>query len=209
MATPPSFFPDTELTPTQKKSRELSDLADRHIKSARNNPDISVEKRNKIIARAYLDLKDGLDQLEASTKRAADARRSELERSVYGIPNKADASAMISYRDALDRASQVEKEAAAVDLYKRAQTSGDDLLARAVLATAYQNQWVNVINNHAELYPETDAQLNELWNAQSGFMGGGLFDFVAPVPNEIRNHTESSLRVMAEGETPTASIQVF
>lgn len=210
MTTATSIYPPAKSNPGREKAEKLRELADRHITSARNNRDISTEKRNKIIARAYLDLKDGLARVEDEDKRGVAAKRAELERKLYGIPNTADASAMISYRDALDRADQVGKESEAISLYNRARTSGDDHLARAVLATSFQRGWVDAINTFAEHNPDTDLAVNELWEIQNPTSSlGAMFDYVTAPPQEIRQYGETTLRNMAEGETSTSSIAVF
>lgn len=194
-------------------AEELRTLAAKAIEHARNNSDISQEKKARLIARAYIDLKDGLEAIETGHAKQESTRRAQLERKLYGIPNHADANSMISYRDALDRAGQIPDdnngEAAAIALLNRAQTSGDELLVRAVLATGYERQWVDVINTHINQNPNIDGDANELWTLQQNQASAFSFEHVATPPREISNYGETTLRTMAADEAPLESIASF
>jgi hypothetical protein len=74
--------------------------------------------------------------VQAATERAT-TRRADLERKLFRLPSGADATATVSYRDALDRAEQVDDPAELARLIDRAVVTGDQALGRAAMARAY------------------------------------------------------------------------
>ncbi|TFB92778.1 hypothetical protein [Cryobacterium sp. HLT2-28] len=200
------------MTNATDTNSNLRTLAEQHMASIRNNRDLSNEAKLRQLARAYLDLKDGLNGLETGLDKTAADRRAVLERRLFGIPNTADANSMISYRDALDRASQIQTrdETTALAMLNKARTAGDDLLVRAVLATAFEREWVDVINEFAAKNPALDKDVTELWTIQQkGEDVFAQFAFIAVKPKELSSYSDSALRVMAAGETPSSKIAVF
>lgn len=195
---------------TNDKRAALHSTASQHMGEARNNKDLTFEAKQRLIARAWVELQNGLKSLGDAEKAAAAVRRSTLERKLYGLPDHADASAMISYRDALDRASQVTREAEAVTLLSRAHTSGDVHLERAILATAYDNQWADVINTFTAANPATINDAEELWHATNAPQQTGLLEALnnyTPKPQELSHVDDLQIRTMAAN--PTAEDNAF
>jgi hypothetical protein len=197
-----TFTQDTR-TKAAEKVTALRRENQQRLQAIRADRDISEEKKQRLIAKAYLDLKTALEgaQVERDSKTAT--KRSLLERRLYGLPERANASEMISYRDALDRANQIaaNDEAASLALMKRAQVSGDDLLLRAVLAAAYERQQVDVINGYSAANPKAYADVEELWAIQTDQVSPFDFDFVATAPAEIERWSEPKIADMAAQET--------
>ncbi|WP_066040863.1 hypothetical protein [Herbiconiux solani] len=190
--------PDT-MTALQRAAEALRTTAEDAYKTIRTNADISGEKRQRDIASAYVTLVDAMARLQEDGAIKANTARADLERRLYGIPNSADASASISYRDALDRAASLEDESAAVAMLRRAHTSGDTLLTRALLATSFDNQWVDTINAYVELEPNTATDIEALWNARNRAVAGA-FDYVYNKPAELGRLDIWAIRALAAQE---------
>lgn len=176
---------------------------------ARDNQDISPIKRQKVIARAFLDVSKTLDGIQNESRTARATRKTELERKVFGIPNPSDASAAISYRDALDRVSALDisderSEIAATDMLQRAVTSGDELMARAILAVSYDRGWADIINEYGRVAPTIEAELEELWNVRAAGNPSATFyeglDYYTPVPREVEGLHVSQIEAIAASE---------
>jgi hypothetical protein len=103
------------------------------------------------------------------------------------------ASVALSRRDADERAAQLTNADAAAELLRKADTNGDEALARAVAAHSVDqvlaNQvlgdprpWLDVVNAYAGKRPSTVDPLTELVNPPPP---PGLFEYVAPRPPEL------------------------
>jgi phage tail protein X len=201
------------MTTTEQTIATLRENTTKYMDSARTNRDLSDYAKHRAIARGYLDLKAGLASIEAERNKTTNERQAQLARKLYGLPANADASAMISYRDALDRASQIDPKhpSEATALLQRARTVGDDLLVRAVIATAYEREWSEVINAHLEHNPGLEAEGQELWDLNSTTFNvfQDAMDYQASKPRELGLYTDYQLQEMAADETPVASVAVY
>lgn len=120
-----------------------------------NRRDLSADGRKRQLARLQVDAKRELRALREQAAAANAARRDQIMDRLFRNPDSYDSSAVISYRDALERADRVNNPTEAASLLKLAQRTGDAALARAVAAKALDaamsdrnggDGWVNVVN---------------------------------------------------------------
>jgi hypothetical protein len=168
------------------------------IDTIRNTASLSPDGKRSAIARTYLQMKTKLDALQSTAVDTRTKREDELKRKLFGIPNTADGTASLSYRDAQDRAAQLTDEPTANSMLTRAQNAGDDLLVRAVIGQAFASQWSTVINAYETLYPANEAAADELWNltATRGLNATGLLGYLeyhAPLPAELLGMDEYTI----------------
>jgi hypothetical protein len=188
--------------PTIEEQAELirSEASDKY-QAVRNNPRISdIETRDQI-ARAWVESIDKLRALEAAHGDTTAGEKQNLERKLYGLTNDTDPSLAISYRDALDRASNTpdNDERPAIALLNRALTSNDTTLARAILAVAFERMHVDVINAYSNAVPTATEDIEKLW-AKLTNRELPLFTFVSPIsPPELGNQHEIVIRTWADG----------
>jgi hypothetical protein len=198
--------PTQTLSPVDEKSSDIRAALTNSVETIRANTRISdIEKRDQI-ARAWLDARKQIAAFDFETNAARAARRQTLERKLFGIPNTKDANHAISYRDALDRASAIDPtttggESQAVELMRRAETSGDTTLVRALLAVAYDRQQVEVINTYANAHEKDDADLNELWKISTEPIDSSVFAFAEPqAPREVDGVPGHIVQAWADGK---------
>ncbi|SCX37977.1 hypothetical protein SAMN03159343_0256 [Klenkia marina] len=100
---------------------------------------------------------------ERDTKHKAD-----LERRLFGLTPHALGADVISYRDALDRASRIQNADQANELLSMARGSGDKVLERAVFAHAYEMAgpsaapWNELVTAYLQARPDLQADVDEL-----------------------------------------------
>lgn len=131
--------------------------------------------------------------------------RTKLDNMIRGVPPGADASTILVYRDAEDRAAKLTNTREANAMLTRAIERGDTLLARAVAGHAFGNGWHDVTETYAEATGLSDT-LDELTDLPSGPMTSlaeaALFS--VPAPPEVRTfvtgQSDDELRRFAEND---------
>lgn len=187
----------------------LREAAETKYARIRNNQDLSGEAKRRLIAQAYIELTEELDKIKADDKSSTSGRRDTLARKLYGIPNAGDSSAMISYRDAQDRATKLEKASDAIDLMARAQTSGDDLLVRAILEQGYDNKWSEVINSYIAKNPTRENDAEELWDLVASAGSNNFLihlTHLAVTPPELTTMSDWKIAEIATGTAATTQV---
>ena len=90
--------------------------------------------------------------MEQQVEDAVDQHRDELLRRLFSGPAFRDITSIISFRDAQDRAERLSTPDEAVELLRRARTSGDELLVTAVALHAaaqvpVSRSWAGVLDD--------------------------------------------------------------
>ncbi|MET3450100.1 hypothetical protein [Curtobacterium sp. 1544] len=195
-------------TPTTKQ-HELAETTrqayQRRVEEIRNDRRFTPEAKQQAIAKLYRDTNHQLGKLRDERDGALGTRRATLEAEMFGLPKYASTSDTLSYRDALDRVSRAEDGAALTALYKTAALSNDSILTKAILAKAYNDGEVDVINRYLEDHTTLEAKAQELWDIRYGDEGAGQslqnafndFVFQADKPNEIRALSDSMIEEAA------------
>lgn len=164
-------------TPEQIRNEYAAKLA-----GIRSRNDLSDDGRRRQLAKARVAAETAMR--EARKKRGADiaSREESLLRALFGNTNARDATSVVSFRDAQDRAARLKKPDEAQDLLTRARRSGDVLLARAIGMHAWEqvasrpagmNAWGAVLDAWAQDEPPAaDAALTELGELHREMSGG-------------------------------------
>lgn len=185
----------------QAKVQAAHDTASRRYAETRNDPDISDEKRQRRLARVWVEHRDALATLSGDNQRTGDNRKDSLARRLYGLPANGDS---LSYRDALDRAHQIDAgdTRAALRLLEQARVTGDDLLSRAILAVAYTNRWNDVVNAYTDANPTAYKDAEELWDLHHNNARTLLttFALIAPKPRELNQYGDQHIENLAANE---------
>lgn len=187
-------------TPQQQKANKLRGEYQRLTDDIRNNRTLSEIGKRKELAILYLDYKPRMEALEAEETNIKQTRATTLRRDLFGLSGFADPNAAISYRDAMDRAANIQDEDAAMTLLNRAELSGDTSLAKAVAARAFEAGWNRVINGYADANPSSEAKFNELIDLESYGKGsagfaqilGQAMAYSVDKPNELSGYTTDS-----------------
>jgi hypothetical protein len=150
--------------------------AQRDFDKIRSNPNLTDAGKQQAIAKRYLTAKALVDQQteaitsrEAMTAEAAEVRVFSV-RTLLGD----QASLMISARDAADRVADMIDPQALATLLERAQRSGDEVLARAIIQRTIEigpsvsfgasAEWDAIRQAFIAQYPRLADDVNLLWN---------------------------------------------
>ncbi|WP_329411939.1 hypothetical protein OG563_06010 [Nocardia vinacea] len=131
-------------------------------KQLREDKRYTEEGRRNAIAAAYLDAVAQARELHQQYATEARAKRPKLERELFGIPSSGDPTALLSWRDAQDRADRIEGEKDGIRMFERAVQSGDTHLAKAVLARAVRSDWTPILEQADTILPGSTDKLAEL-----------------------------------------------
>ncbi|WIB31437.1 hypothetical protein [Curtobacterium sp. MCSS17_005] len=198
------------MTTPRTKQHELAEATrqqyQRRVDEIRNDRRFTPEAKQQVIAKLYRDTNHQLGQLRDERDATLSSRRTALEAEMFGLPKYASTSDTLSYRDALDRASRAEDGAALAALYDTAAISNDTILAKAILAKAYGDGEVDVINRYLEDHSILETKAQELWDIRYGDEAAGQtlqntlndFAFQADKPTEIRALSDSLIEQVAE-----------
>ncbi|UXN25814.1 hypothetical protein N8D74_02705 [Curtobacterium flaccumfaciens] len=198
------------MTTPRTKQHELAETTrqqyQRRVEEIRNDRRFTPEAKQQAIAKLYRDTNHQLGQLRDERDATLNGRRIALEAEMFGLPKYASTSDTLSYRDALDRASRAEDGTALAALYDTAAISNDTILAKAILAKAYGDGEVDVINRYLEDHSTLETKAQELWDIRYGDEAAGQtlqntfndFAFQADKPTEIRALSDSMIEQVAE-----------
>ena len=190
---------------SKEKAQQIRAGAALQIEDIRNDKKLTAEAKRQEIARWYLHANASLSELKEKTAQAAASRTATLESSIFGFTSS-DPSTAISHRDAQDRAASLDPadEANALNLLRRALTSGDTILAKAIVSTGIENDWADVVNNYSAFHPHLEAKVDELWTLKHDVPGHESTDlktqmldapaYSLPKPTELGGHSESTIR---------------
>lgn len=147
-------------------AKEDEDAA-RAYKAIEGNDTLSDIGRRRQLASSYLGRRDRVErELQRLADTCAQQDRSDASSvlGVYGL--KGDpASLAISMRDATDRVAEINNAGELNDLLRRADRTGDEVLARAIAARALDIQEPAPLHQFLATRPQLDSAVERLWNA--------------------------------------------
>jgi hypothetical protein len=179
------------------------------VEQIRNAKGYSAEGKRVLIARAYQRRMQEMAELRSAANTALSKERDTLVRDLFGLdrfvnltdPTGSRASLAVSYRDAQDRVARLEREDEALELLARADRSGDEILARAVVERSVEQQWLGVLNTYADARPGTEPKLQRLIDMDSLNMRDSLareMSYSVAAPAEVAGLVDSELNRLAD-----------
>ncbi len=185
------------------KITRIQDELKWHVDSVRNDPSLTAEYKQRHIARHYLDAKRAHAEVVEQDTHDRDARRRMLEQDVLGtgVSGLDSGAAIVSRRDAGDRAAALQDEREALALLRRADRSGDEPLARAIAERALDEQWAEVGNAFIANRPTIAPRYEELWDHRAPTLHEQVMESWATmllVPDEVQGMSEYRMAEMLE-----------
>jgi len=198
------------------KAEVIRQQAEGDYTKFRNRGDLSTQEIQRRIATIFLRTKQALanmaDQAGADFEKATTTATTRA----FGIADLAgndpvnQASVSMSYRQAQDRASTLGDETAALAMLAQAESTGDELQARAVAWTASAQGtvlgglvWSEVLEAFAATRPKAGDAINTLLRLRQVPKGtSGLFAFLAfaaPIPVELAGLTDYQISALSAG----------
>ncbi len=190
------------MTQTRERAHYVQTRYTQDVQDIRADRHLSGDGKRRALAQAYLRTRDKLQQLQKKESEVVEKRRRELERSLFGLSVGRGDAAMLSLRDAQQRAASLKAPAQALTLLATAERTGDDILARAVAAQAWDRGWTRVLDAYAAERPGVLEKFHEL-DSLDGRQSVGrrmATDMAFWRPPELRGaHTEAALRKLVTG----------
>lgn len=182
------------------------------IEEIRANRNLSPEGKRAAIARVHLESKNEVTRLEKQEATNRTSRIADIRKQVFGLGAGTSAQDIISYRDAQDRVAGLnhDDEAKALELYDRAELSGDTVLTAALVNRAMEAGWVGLANTYIDANPYKGNLVEELWdlkqadpsmtsNPQDAIVNSLAFHIEKP--RELGNvHMDSQIQELANSE---------
>lgn len=198
------------MATTAEQARAIRKHAADEMTAVRDSRDLSDQGRQRQLARITQRRNDQLRALRVTEQRDLEDRRETLVRQLFRNPTPRDAASVVSYRDAQDRAAAVTGEKA-VELYRRAVRTGDELLARALAVRAAErgsfggSGWSEVLDHWAGHEPGARDVLDELGQIAAADSPRGRFarSFATTgggAPHELRGVPDVT-RLAAQADT--------
>lgn len=187
----------------------LRSAAEARYDTIRNSAGLTPEATQSLLAQVYLRLVADMQALESRSNVAAVQDAAAIKRRLFGIDdlvgraNPADAATMaVSFRDAQDRAQQIQNEAQAQELLDRANETGDELLARAVgnyclSDGGFGPTYAGVGDAYLADRPDKAAAYAELQDARQPLDVATMWEFVVPQPLELNGLNSSQITLLA------------
>lgn len=112
-----------------------------------SNDDLTPQARQRLLNEARATAKESMSELRDSWRGRAEASANASVSDLFGHGSGYAGTDAISSRDAQDRASRLETQSDALDLLSRAQLTGDEVLAGAVVAEAWRRSQANMFGH--------------------------------------------------------------
>lgn len=163
----------------RKAINDIRALARQAFDKIRGDASLSELGKKQLIARTWLNARDEIARLSEADTAEQRARYDQLEKQVFGIDSN-DTTAIVSYRDAVEKTRSFDKEDDALDALGTAELSGDRAYSAAILLRAWQKRWNRVIDTHTRNHPLDADALTELRaiatrrDSQASNLGGSM-----------------------------------
>ncbi|MGV9600793.1 hypothetical protein ACWDR1_29450 [Streptosporangium sandarakinum] len=140
----------------------------------RDNPQLSELGKREQIRELYDQAKPIVEQLRAEATKTTQTTVADLERRLFGLADN-DPTAVISYRDAVDRVAAIKTPTELGEVMERAHRSGDATLLRAGFHHAFRksrdplgsDDWQHLVNEYVEHNPDAGDDLAQLQHLTS------------------------------------------
>ncbi|MGW8502809.1 hypothetical protein [Streptomyces sp. CLCI03] len=198
------------MTPEEIRSRLDSTV--QRINGLKNP---SARAKQTMIARAYIEARDALDQLKADEVARIGRQRQQLDRKLFGTNGfSPDPNTVIARRDANDRAAKLDTPREAEHALRRAEREGDRIMAKAIAAKAADYSadpnWAQLLNQYVAGKPEETATLQalvDLPNTDDGvWQIRKAIEYSVATPSELGDQMPEGLAALPlDGDAPTAA----
>jgi hypothetical protein len=192
-------------TPMDRLHRRLQAEVD----EIRARKDLSDDGRRRQLAKVTDRAQREMRALSRQAAEDAERRKAELLATIFGTPSR-DATAIVSYRDAMDRAGQLKTPEEATQLLAQARMVGDEPLGRAVAMRVLDQAmnrgliggqaWAELLNEWAATQPphvdQALTELSALVDAPGGIARSLAYSLATP--SELDGQDLVSLAVAAD-----------
>jgi hypothetical protein len=157
-------------------AEEIRQRLDDYTRRINGKRDLTPHAKRVMLARAFVEARDALDELKEQETKTVVRERTKLERKLFGTTGfNPDPQLLVAKRDADDRAAKYETPAEAHRALQRAERDGDHILAKAIASRAADwsadPHWSAIVHEYVAERPveaETLKAMQELPNTDDG-----------------------------------------
>jgi hypothetical protein len=193
------------------RAHDIRSQYEADVERVRNNPQLSAVGKQQQLAAAWKTASTAMDGHKTTFNGTQTLTATDQRRRVFGADNVTGADA-VSMRDAFDRAAQLQSGDEALALLRRAELTGDDHLARAVAATAFDKSaggfigaadWTAVVDAFTATRPDVAQSMQEIANAESSNVKDALdiagYSYLGK-PEELARVSDYQVDLLADGQ---------
>lgn len=193
----------TQITDAKSKMTTIRASLAKKCDAIRADPRYTESGRRQELAKTLLAHRKQAAALRDGTTVDNDSTRARLTMKLFGLPAGADTGSVLAFRDAVDRASQLRSGKDLQAMRQRATAMGDDLLARAAAARAFELGIRDVAKDYAEA-AGLDNEYDDLAATPTSTMASAAL-FSVPCPPELRaivgGVSDDMLQRIADGDS--------
>ncbi|MFD8563899.1 hypothetical protein ACFV1N_42080 [Streptosporangium canum] len=197
------------LDPTTRERLEDKVRAyNAQVNDIRNNPHLSERGKREQIKDLYDTHKAAVDTMRAQADKTQQTTAADLERRLFGMTAGNDPSAVISFRDAVDRVASIKSPSELGELMERAHRTGDTGLLRAGFGHAWRksrdplgsDDWSALVSEYVEHNPDAGDDLTRLQQMTSS--RGKTAELVERMATSLPRPKELDARNQPSDELP-------
>jgi hypothetical protein len=192
-----------------EKAAGIQRRLNQSVAAVQSNDNLSAEGRRKQLATDYLDAMTAMKKLRESLEAEEEQTADDLSVDLFGSASSLGADA-ISVRDADDRAAQLKTKDEALALLTRAESNGDQVLARAIALRAFTkaqqplggSAWASVLDTYTASRPVIATKMAKLAEARRSSVEksfGRSIIFSPNKPRELERMSDSQIQAAAGG----------
>ncbi|MEM6109507.1 hypothetical protein AAHS21_25230 [Mycobacterium sp. 050272] len=200
-------------TANRQKINDLKVAYRRACDNVRGDVSLSELGRQQVIARIWSNTRAEIARLRQLDFDSLVQRYNSLERTVFGTAGASTGADAVSFRDAVDRAGQLDSVEAAAKMLGTAELSGDAVLAKAVVMRAWESRWDVIVDKYASTHATVADKLAELVSLRKALDGiasrlGGAIGASLPRPTELANLSLAQISEYAAAD-PSRSLDAI
>lgn len=188
---------------------QIRTKADADYSAVRLRSELTADAKRARIAVVFDGANKRMEELRASAGAASDEQRKAVTSAAWSLDDIAPtnavdrAAAAMSYRDAQDRAAQIDNASTAISAMMDANAVGDELMARAVARIAYTLGWPEVVARYTQDRPKAQTALAALaaLDRPQRVTAADLFWAVLPAPPELGGLQDFQVAQLAAATT--------
>ncbi|WIB16279.1 hypothetical protein DEJ34_03860 [Curtobacterium sp. MCPF17_050] len=215
--TPPDL---SSPTPLEAEATAIQREFEQALQVIRSDTRTTAEGKRIAIAEIWAPAAERVAALQRRQQESYDSAVARLERQLYGTIDSSDSAAIVGTRDAFDRVEKLaaeqpptgplSAERQATQLLDRALKTGDQPLVRAIIATAMNRGWHELLAGFVAAHSDLGDPVSNMielrkWDPAVRMVTYYTFRF--PAPHEITGATiERAYEIADERSNPTSPL---
>lgn len=159
---------ESQIADIRKRAEQVRNQYERAVRDVNNDTSLSDSGKRERISELHNAAKEKMQNLRQSETKLVEDYKQQLARELFGLSpaTSSNPNEIIAYRDAQDRASRITSGDEAEQLLKTAELSDDKSLISAILARAFTEGWISIIDKYTADRPLAASKMRDLKQLQ-------------------------------------------